>query len=283
MGDEKGRWNTHEFNENYPGFPNGILAKDLRNLMLKQAVNFGARFQQDEIIIVKKDLNYSSKKNSPTVYFTISSDKKTYQAKTIILATGVEDKFPKFPNWQEYVGKSLFWCITCDGFKTNSKRVLVVGQNDEAMCDCLQFKDFTNKLVFVSNAIKGKSKFSESWKKHLQQASVPFYDEEIVKVIGNDGVFEKVILTSGKEIAFDYLFSEQGMEPKNKLAKMLNLSLSHDGYIEVDLEQRTNIKNVYAAGDVTKPFDQQITSAVHEGSTAAEAANYDLYKPWQKM
>ncbi len=271
IGDEKGRWNTNEINENYPGFPYGISARNLRDLMLEQALRFGAEFESAEISDIKKGKEL----------FTASSKKKKYNAKSLVFATGVVDNFPKFPNWQEYVGRSLFWCITCDGHKTINKKVLVIGQDDEAVCDCLQFKNFTNMLTFVTNA--DQSNISPLWLKRLKDANIPFYNEVIVSEIGKEGLFEKVILQSGKEIYFDYMFCEQGMEPKNKLAKMLKVTLTDDGYIKTDSEQRTNIPFVYAAGDITKPFEQQITAAVHEGSTAAVTANYDLYAPWQKM
>lgn len=273
IGDEKGRWNTNEINENYPGFPYGISARNLRDLMLEQALRFGAEFEAAEILSTKKEKNL----------FTASSKSKKYNAKSLIFATGVTDNFPKFPNWQEYVGRSLFWCITCDGYKTINKGVLVIGQDNEAVCSSLQFCNFTNMLTFVTNAKAGQSHISPFWKDRLKDAHIPFYDEVIIKEIGSGGMFKKVILQSGKEITFDYMFSEQGMRPKNKLAKMLKVTLTEDGYIKTDSEQRTNIPFAYAAGDITKPFEQQITAAVHEGSTAAITANYDLYASWQKM
>ncbi len=271
IGDEKGRWNTNEINENYPGFPGGISAKSLRYLMLKQALQFGVAYQEDKVENIAKKGKL----------FVVTSAKNLYKSKSLILATGVEDKFPRFPHWQEYVGRSLFWCITCDGHKTINKKVLVVGQDNEAVCDCLQFKNLSNMLTFVTNAVG--SNISQFWIKRLQDARIPFYNEVIAREIGRDGMFEKVILQSGKEIIFDYMFSEQGMKPKNRLAKILKVALTDDGYIIVDEHQKTNISFVYAAGDITKPFEQQITAAVHEGSTAAVTANYDLYAPWQKM
>jgi len=89
------------------------------------------------------------------------------------------------------------------------------------------------------------------------------------------------MLDSGTTIPTDFVFSVQPATPLVALAKQLGVKLTRDGYINSDVEQRTNIKRFYAAGDVTHSFAHQIASAVHEGSMAAQAANYDLYGPDQ--
>lgn len=270
LDNEDGRWNSYEINQNYLGFPHGIPSKGLRNLGLEQAKNYKAIFQQDTIInIFKKD-------NS----FVCSGATQTYHGKTIIIATGVRDHFPHFPHWKDYIGKSLFWCITCDGYKTIGKRIVIVGKNDDAACNAMQFLSFTKQITFVTNS--PEHSISEVWKTRMAGANIPFYSERITKEFGHNGMFEKIILESGKEISFDYMFSEQDPVPKSELAVMLGVTVNEKGYITTNLEQRTNIPHVYAAGDITKLFDQQIVSAVYQGAAAAEAANYDLYATEQK-
>ena len=79
------------------------------------------------------------------------------------------------------------------------------------------------------------------------------------------------------------MINQQPAIPNNSLAKQLEVKLSEQGYIETNEEQRTNVEHVYAAGDITRPYSHQIVTAAHEGSMAAQAANYDLYRPQQRM
>lgn len=87
--------------------------------------------------------------------------------------------------------------------------------------------------------------------------------------------------TNGEQIQLDMMFSSLGSDPHIEIAKKLRLKLD-SGYIKTDMEQRTSRRRVYAAGDVTKAFAHQIVTAAHEGATAAQAANFDLYEPTQR-
>lgn len=268
-----GRWNTHEINENYLGFPNGISTKELRQRGIDQAKRFSAEFMSETVKTVKKQQSI----------FISTGLKSEYASKTIIFATGVIDNFPHFPNWQEYVGKSLFWCITCDGYKTIGKKIVVIGKSNEAVCDALQFVRFTKKIVFITNQGRDKNAISDLWKRRLHHRQIPFYDNKITEIVGRNGKFEKLVLDKGEEIEFDFMISEQGAIPKSELALELGVKVGRSGFILADTEQRTNIPYVYAAGDITKEFSHQIATAVHEGSMAAQSVNYDLYDSDQKM
>lgn len=270
-----GRWQTHEVNENYLGFPQGIHTVKLRELGVEQAERFGAKFITDEIEYVHHHQNGE--------IFVVTGKKQLYQGRTIIFATGVSDHFPPFKHEPEYLGRSLFWCITCDGHKTINKRVLVLGNSDEAACDCLQFLIYTKDLVFLTNDEVGKAKISAKWKQRLKQNKVPIIEGYIKNVVGHKGMVQEVILNTGETIKTDFIFSEQGSSPHSTLAKELGIELNREGFVCVDLEQRTNVPKAYAAGDVTRYFSHQIATAVHEGSMAAQAANYDLYEDFQRM
>jgi thioredoxin reductase (NADPH) len=268
----EGRSSYDEYNENYLGFPKGIYAKKLRLLGKKQAKRFGARFAVDEVLAVEKeDENFVAK-----------GDNNHYQGKTVIFATGVIDLFPPFANMRRYIGHSLFWCITCDGYKTRNKRVVIVGHTDEAVVTCLQFLIYTDKLSFVLNCGIEQAEISDEMRKRLEQHHIPFIEGVIKKVEGDKRMMKKVILTDGTQIAADYIFNQQGAVPHSIIAKHIGVKTSDQGYIIVGQEQRTNVPFVYAAGDITKRYSHQIVTAAHEGSMAAQAVNYDLYEPFQR-
>jgi thioredoxin reductase (NADPH) len=268
----EGRSSYDEYNENYLGFPQGVYAKKLRLLGKKQAKRFGVRFATDEVLAVEKH----------DELFLAKGDNNTYQGKTVIFATGVIDLFPPFANMRRYIGHSLFWCITCDGYKTRNKRVVIVGHTDESVVTCLQFLIYTDKLSFVLNCGIEQAEISDEMRKRLEQHHIPFIEGVIKKVEGDKRMMKEVILTDGTRIAADYIFNQQGAVPHSIIAKHLGVKTDEHGYILVGQEQRTNIPFVYAAGDVTKRYSHQIVTAAHEGSMAAQAANYDLYEPFQK-
>ena len=261
-----GRWHTHEINENYLGFPNGIRTTTLRAHGVRQAEKFGAEFAADKIATIRKTREGFALRGA-----------RSYRARSVILASGVADYFPAFKHEPIYLGRSLFWCITCDGHKTIGKRVVVLGNNDEAACTCMQLKIYHPKLTFVTNDPERKLKLSPKWAQRLKRSRIPIIMGSLAGVKGRRGYFESVTLDSGETIATDYVFSLQPARPQAELAAQLGVQLSRDGYVNTDVEQRTSVRRFYAAGDVTRNFAHQIASAVHEGSMAAQAANYDLY------
>jgi thioredoxin reductase (NADPH) len=266
-----GRWHTHEVNENYLGFPDGIHTMELRAHGVRQAEKFGTKFAVDEIKSIKKFPQGFSLRGA-----------RQYRGRTVILATGVVDYFPAFKHEPDYLGRSLFWCITCDGYKTGGKRVVVLGNNDDAACTAMQLKIYHPELSFVTNDPERKLKLSRKWVGRLKRSRIPIYKGSVVKAVGRRGYFKKVVLDSGEAIPTDFVFSVQPARPHTGLAKQLGVKLSRDHFVNTDLEQRTNVARFYAAGDVTRNFAHQIASAVHEGSMAAQAANYDLYERDQR-
>ena len=175
------------------------------------------------------------------------------------------------------------WCITCDGWKTRGKRVAVVGATDEAVTTCMQFRNFTHDLTFITNrAVGASAHLSARSLRRLSDAGVPLVEGQIARLEGDGGMMRAVRMKDGRTIDADIMVSEQGSRPNCAIATDAGVALTADGYIKVDSEQRTNVSRVYAAGDVTKVFAHQIATAVHEGATAAQAANYDLYGAEQR-
>ncbi len=268
----EGRSTSHETNENYLGFPDGIPSRELRERGQQQATRFGVRFTESQVDHIERAGDA----------FRIACDGGEIVARTLILATGVVDLFPEFEGVEDYIGRSLFWCITCDGWKTRGKRIVIVGLNDEAATTCLQFQNFTHDLTFLTNCEPAEVELSEKSRCNLEAAGVPVVEGCIDRVHGGDGMMRQVELRGGRRMELDIMVSQQGSRPSSALAETLGAKLSDDKYIEIDEEQRTSIPKLYAAGDVTRIFSHQIVSAAHEGATAGQAANYDLYRPEQR-
>src|SRR6476619_7545505 len=114
--DREGRSTWHQVNRNYLGFPDGIHATSLRELGRNQAERYGVKFcaaHAQEVSVEGTDHDR---------LFTIDTDRGEFFGRTLILATGVSDTFPEFEGSQECIGKSMFWCIICDGYEAIDKR-----------------------------------------------------------------------------------------------------------------------------------------------------------------
>jgi len=267
-----GRSTSHEVNENYLGFPDGIASTQLRELGREQARRFGVELMSDDVSGIEH----------VDGVFRASSVRREYRARTVIFATGATDVFPDFELMREYVGRSLFWCITCDGYKVRGRRVVVVGHDGSAAVTALQFLNFTERVRIVTNRSAGEAALSEEKRGDLARRGIEVYEGCIAEVQGAHGMMQALRLDDGREIELDAMFNQQGATPNSELAQSLGVETSYHGWIKCDVEQRTNVERVYAAGDVTRMFAHQIVTAAHEGSMAGQAANYDLYDPDQR-
>lgn len=268
-----GRSANHEINENYLGFPKGIHIEELRKRGQRQAERFGALFVQDKATKIKKQKDY----------FEIEGGQNRYLSKTVIIATGVTDLWPDIKDLEDYLGKSLFWCITCDGHKTIGKKIVIIGDDNGAAGTAMQFLNFTRKVDVVTNKKEGEEKIDKEWFMRLKNNQITIYRSRMATVNGKNGYFQNLILETGEKIDFKIMINQQGSVPNSELAKEIGVEVDKNGYIKTDHEKKTNIPFLYAAGDVTSLHSHQVVIAAAEGAVAGETANYELYKPEQRF
>jgi thioredoxin reductase (NADPH) len=263
-----GRSSWHQTNHNLLGFPGGIPTRTLRERGRQQLSAYPQVMQ----------LHYKiDTLERATGRFTARGQAGTWTARAVIVCTGVIDHYPHFAGWEDYVGRSMFWCIACDGYQCRDQRVVVVGNTNAAVVEALQLRRFTSHLTVLTDSTA--CRIDPAYRERLQRYDIPLIHDTLVQASGTDGSFEAIWTAAGRCIALDYLFTQHGATPQTTLAEAVGVLLSHDGYVCVDSEQKTNVAGVYAAGDVTRLHAHQVATAVHEGATAAFAANYDLYPP----
>ena len=266
-----GRSSGRQVNENYFGFPRGVRASHLRQLGYAQAGRFGVRFVEGTVAAaaVKNDL------------FVLDGDCGRWRARTLVVASGVTDVWPTFPNVERHIGKSLFWCITCDGFRTRDRKLVLVGADDEAAVTARQFLAYTKDILFIEERVGEESAIGSKQMAAMRKQGIRVVGGRIEKVRGGAGKLTAVEVDSERYEA-DLIFSLLGSIPNSQLAAQLGALLDERGYVNITDEQRTNVPRLYAAGDVTGPYAHQVSSAVHEGAMAGQAANFDLYAENQK-
>jgi len=265
-----GRSTHHQTNHNYLGFPDGVATTGLRDLAGQQLSRYPqVRFVHHVISGIEGD---------GEVGFTAHAQGgRSWTGGVVVLATGVLDHFPHFPGWEAYVGRSMFWCITCDGYENRGRNILVVGHTNAAAGEAMQLHSLTDRIRLLTNS--ERNEITPTFQQRLDNAGIEVVHDHIRQVEGADGLLRTVVTRSGHRLELESLFSIQGATPETRLAVQLGARLAPSGWIDVDTEQKTSVPGVYAAGDVTALHSHQVTAAVHEGAQAASAANYFLYPP----
>ena len=267
---QPGRSDYPQVNHNYLGFPEGVPALRLRERGMAQAQRYGAQFCDSEVVGVRA---------VPGGFALDGAGGERCRARGVILAMGVRDHWPRFPGFEAFVGRSLHWCIVCDGYEMRGKRVVVAGNDDEAETVALQMHRFTSDVTLVTN--DGAMGLTPEAADRLARRGLPVVVGRIAGGRARDGepgMLAALWLEDGRELPVEHLFSHQGATPQTALARSLGVELSGNGYIKVDTEQRTSEPLVYAAGDCTRLFAHQIATAAHEGATAAQTLNFDLFE-----
>ncbi len=256
--------------ENYPGF-DLISGMELISKMKPQCEKF-SEIRENQIIedIEKRDDGIYIKTKS-----SIGDDFNEYLTKSVILATGASHKHLNVPGENEFLGRGVAYCATCDGMFFVNRNVLMVGGGNSAAQEALYLKNIgcNVKIVHRRDSLRCEHRLEEL----LQEKGVEILWNSTIKEIKGDMAVNSVTLVRDgveEEYETDAVFVAIGDEPSNGLAKQLGVELDENGYIITDKSQSTNVSGVYAAGDITGGVKQWIV-ACGEGAVAAISAYQD--------
>lgn len=256
--------NTTEV-ENYPGFADGILGPDLMEAMQKQAEKFGAQILLNDVISV--DFNGDSKA-------VTTDDGVTYTSKAVIVSTGSQVRKLGVPGEQEYSGRGVSYCATCDGFFFREKPIVVVGGGDSAFEEALFLTRFGScvTLIHRRDSFRASKIMVDRARKNSKINFV--LDSVVCSVNGVDGDAQSVTVKNVKtgetqNIEACGIFVAIGHSPSTSFLNGA-LKLNEDGTIAVQgASTRTSVPGVFAAGDVVDSVYRQAISAAGMGCRAA--------------
>jgi len=257
---------TTEWVENYPGFEEGIMGVELAQKMEKQAVKFGLEIIQGTVMDIS-----SSKKIKG---ISLEGDLH-YEAKTIILATGAHPRLLKIEGEDEFRGRGVSYCATCDGAFYKGKKIAVVGGGDSAVQEAIFLTKFAEMVYVIhrrdqlrAEKILQERAFSNPKIKFIWN-SVP------EKISGDDGVnalhIRNLKACENSVLDVQGVFIYIGYNPNTEFLKGL-VDLDENNYIITDKNMAASTPGIYAAGDVRNKPLKQIATAVGDGATAAMAA-----------
>jgi thioredoxin reductase (NADPH) len=248
--------------ENYPGFPNGIFGPELMMNMRQQAERFGGTVVDDEVI--KVDF-----KKKP---FTITTHSETYTADAVIACTGASPRKLGIPSEQQFSGRGVSYCATCDGPFFKGEDIVVVGGGDTALEEATFLTKFGKsvKIVHRRDSLRGSKILQD---KAMENPKIEFMWNNVVSDIKGDkkiGTVMVINIASGKETTLKAggLFVAIGHEPNTGIFKG-QLELDDKGYIVLKDHTRTSVEGVFAAGDVHDHRYRQAVTAAGFGCMAA--------------
>jgi thioredoxin reductase (NADPH) len=249
--------------ENFPGFPEGIQGPDLIENMRKQAQRFGAEFVNDDFT----SADFSQKQ------FKVSVGDITYEAKSVIIATGADTKWLGVKGEAEKIGRGVSSCAPCDAAFFRNKNVIVVGGGDSAMEEATVLTKFADNVTLVHR--RDSFKASEIMQKRVKESPKIkiLFNTEVTEILGEMKV-EKVKLKNTKtqeesEMPIDGIFVAIGHMPNT--TKFTGIDLDSEGFVKVHDHFLTNTDGVFVAGDVhDKEYKQAITAAGYGCSAALE-------------
>lgn len=239
--------------QNYYGFEKPISGKDLQNTGIKQADNLGVEIIEDEVLSIEMQNGI----------FSIKTVNNTYEAVSVILATGTNRNIPKIKGIKEFEGKGISYCAICDAFFYRQKNVAILGSGNYAIHEAKQLLPIAKNVVMLTNTEVPVQN---------RDVSIDIIEEEIKEIRGNEKV-EEVEFINGKKESVDGIFIAIGTASSVDIARKMGIMLKGN-YIVVDQDMKTNIQGLYACGDCTGGL-LQISKAIYEGTKAGlEATKY---------
>jgi thioredoxin reductase (NADPH) len=257
--------------ENYPGFPTGLQGPELMDAFRAQAERFGTEVLLDDVIEV--DLK-------GPVKIVKTGGGKTFEAKTVILATGAAYRELGLPREKELSGYGISWCATCDGFFFREKTIAVVGGGDSAMEEATFLTRFASKVYLIHRRDSFKaSKIMQERALNNPKIEV-IWNTEVSELLGEGKLtgIKTTNLVDGTQntLDLDGLFIAIGNDPRVWLVEN-QVTLTPEKFIEVDgRSSKTSLPGVFAAGDVIDPTYRQAITAAGSGCVAALDAEHYL-------
>ena len=262
--------------ENFPGFPGGIKGDELMNKMMAQVKELNCQVINENVSDV--DLNIYP-------YKVTLTNNEVYLTNNIIIATGAKAKYLGLPNEEQFIGRGVSVCATCDGFFYKKKTVCVVGGGNTAAIEALHLANYSSKVYIIYRQDSFKKMEKEMEERLKKNEKIDFiFNSEVIEYIGTKKI-EKIKIINNKtkevtEMKMDGVFMAIGKLPTSELFKDSKLELDEIGYIKTLPDStKTNMKGIYACGDVANKKIKQAIFAAGQGCLAAMElqADYKLH------
>lgn len=250
--------------ENYPGFPSGVEGMMLANQFQSQAERFGADIEFGEVSSVKK-LNNA---------IEIIVDNKPILADAVLIATGSSYKKTGMSGEDDFYGKGVHYCATCDGAFYRDKKIAVIGGGNSAIQEAIFLTRFASHIdLLVRSKIRASDVLQKELKKYIDEGKITVHLKTTPqKILSLEGKINGIEINQEddiKQLEVEGVFVFIGLNPNTEFLQGSGIELDEQGLIKTNSRLETNIPGIFASGDVRSGSTMQIASAVGEGASAA--------------
>jgi thioredoxin reductase len=208
-----------------------------------------------------------------TEHFTVHTESgSTYQAKKVLIATGVKDLMPDIKGFAACWGISVLHCPYCHGYEVRQTALGVLANGEMAYEMSKLIQHWSKELTLFTN---GPSTLSEEQRQAIEKKNIQIIEKEIAEIVHEQGYLKQLVFKDGSSESLNALFAKIPFALHADSIKALDITLTDMGLIKVDAMQKTNIPGLYAAGDSTYPF-RTLFMAVSSGGMAGAAMNKEL-------
>lgn len=207
--------------------------------------------------------------------FTLKGERNSYHAARVLLAQGIFHIPPDIPGVTPCLGRSMFFCKDCDGYRVTGKTVVIYGWSNETVQYALAMLLYTACVAVVTDG--RPARWDRRHAEWLKEYQVPVYHQQIVDVRRRGGRLNALLLGDGSAVAVDALFTTRGDVYFHELARGLGARMDQEGQVLVNEGMRTSVPGLYAAGCVT-PANCQMIIAAGQGAIAAQEINRELLR-----
>lgn len=259
---------------NFPGFPQGVIGAELAPLVQEQAMNAGSEMRLGEVIGIEIDGEYR----------IVATTDHRYQTKCIIVSAGSRQKKMGIPGEQEFNGRGVSHCASCDGPMYAREVVGVVGGGDSALDEALALTNYVERVILFhrSEQLQAQKVLQNQVMAHPKIDVV--WNTNVEAILGDSTVtgaqVRNVVTNLSQKVELSGMFIYVGLEPNSSFVKS-TLKIDAAGHIPVNLWMETEVAGIYAVGDIRQNSSSQLISAAGDGATAAVAAfNYINSRSW---
>ncbi len=257
---------TTELVENYPGFPEGINGVDFALNLVQQVERFGAELRHEDVQAITP---------RPEGPFRIETSEGAYDAHAVIATAGADYNKLGIPGEDEFIGRGVSYCATCDAAFFQDQEVVVVGGGDAAFDEALYTTRYASKVWLVHRRESFRASGLLQERVFANKKIEIIRNTVVERIVGADMVegaeLRNVQTGEVRTLPVGAVFIFIGQTPNSHLLKGL-VELDEGGHAHVDLRMRTKVPGLFVAGDVRIQAARQLVSACGDGATAALAA-----------
>ncbi len=255
---------TTDMVDNYPGFADGVEGLILAGHLEKQAERFGAHIEFGDVTAIRDEKGVK----------VVTVDGVDVRSKAVLIATGSGYNKIGVPGEDEFYGRGVHYCATCDGAFYRDKKLVVIGGGNSAVQEAMFLTRFTTHIdLLVRSTIKASEVLQHDLQEYIDNGKITVHLATVpTEIAATDGKVNLVKATKdGKPTDFhtDGVFVFVGLKPNTQFLAGSGVELDEQGLVKTDNRLETNVTGIFASGDVRSGATMQIASAVGEGATAA--------------